>query len=149
MNHEWMTTCTSTCIQQGQVLPTSIAFIKYINRTPTLTNHIKQGFSSLWGVKELIGILQQLVGKSPHHIQNTLNFVESIKDIKLQPGECITSYYVTVLFTSVPIEPTKDIIKNKLWQYHTFPQRPQLTTQHIIELLQFCLKSTYFLFQGK
>ena len=52
-------------------------------------------------VKELGSILQPLVGSPKHHIQNMQNFMESFKDIKLEPGECITLYDVTALFTSV------------------------------------------------
>ena len=106
-------------------------------------NSVKYG-----GAKELVGILQPLVGKSQYHIQNSQIFAESIKDITLLPGECITSYDVTALFTSVPVDPALDIIKNKLPQEHTLSQRTRLTTQHIIELLGFCLHSIYFMFHG-
>ena len=51
--------------------------------------------------KEIAGILQSLEGKSQHHPQNTQHFVEQIKDITLEPGECITSYDATTLFTLV------------------------------------------------
>ena len=71
---------------------------------------------------ELPEMLQPLVGKSPQHMQITQNFVESIKDILLQPGEFITSYDVTALCTSVPIEPALDIIK-KFQQDHTLFHR--------------------------
>ena len=64
--------------------------------------------------KELSRILGPLVGKSPHHIKNTDDFVQQVKGIKLQPGECITSYDVSVLFVSVPIEPAITIIRRKL-----------------------------------
>ena len=81
-------------------------------------------------------------------MQNIQNFVESIRGITVQPWECLTSYDVTALFTSVPLEPALDIIKNKLQQDINLSQRTQLTTQHIIELLGFCLHSTYILFLG-
>ena len=54
--------------------------------------------------KELSGILRTLVGKSPHHIKNTGDFVQQVRGIKLQATEYITSYNVSALFTSVPIE---------------------------------------------
>ena len=50
-------------------------------------------------------VLKTVVGKSPHHIQSTSDFVNKAKKITLQLGECLTSYDVTALFTSVPIEP--------------------------------------------
>ena len=54
--------------------------------------------------KKLASILQLLVGRSKHHVQNTQNFIESIKDLKLEPGECIMSYDITALFTSMPVK---------------------------------------------
>ena len=53
--------------------------------------------------KELSRILKPLVGSSIHHVQNTRDFVEQLKEVRLQQGECIISYDVAALFTSVPI----------------------------------------------
>ena len=54
--------------------------------------------------KELAKILKLLVGMSAHHVHNTKDFVEHLKDIRLQQGECIISYDVTALFTSPSFE---------------------------------------------
>ena len=52
--------------------------------------------SVTYGVaKELAKILQPLVGKSPHHINSTQDFVEQVKHIALVPGECLSSYDVS------------------------------------------------------
>ena len=64
--------------------------------------------------KELSRILRPLVGKSPHYIKNTGDFVQQVKGITLKPGECITSYDVSALFTSVPIGPAINIIRRKV-----------------------------------
>ena len=64
--------------------------------------------------KELSRILRPLVGKSPHHIKNTGDFVQQVRGIILQPTECITSYDVSALFNSVPIESAITIIRKKL-----------------------------------
>ena len=62
--------------------------------------------SVTYGVaKELAKILKPLVGKSPHHINSTQDFVEQAKHFKLESGECLSSYDVSSLFTSVPIDP--------------------------------------------
>ena len=42
--------------------------------------------------KELAKILKPLVGKSPHHINSTKDFVEQAKQFKLEPGECLSPY---------------------------------------------------------
>ena len=71
--------------------------------------------SVTYGVaKELAKILKPLVGKSAHHINSTQDFVEQVKHITLAPGECLSSYDVSALFTSVPIDPALKIIKDLL-----------------------------------
>ena len=64
--------------------------------------------------KELARILRPLVGNSPHHIKNTGDFVQQMKGITLQANECITSYDVSALFTSVSIDSAFNIIKRRL-----------------------------------
>ena len=55
--------------------------------------------SVTYGVaKKLAKILKPLVGKSPHHINSTQDFVEQVRHITLVPGECLSSYDVSALF---------------------------------------------------
>ena len=96
--------------------------------------------------KELAKILKLLVGKSPHHINSTQDFVEQAKHITLVPGESLSSYDVSALFTSVPVDPALNIIKDLLEKDHTLKERTVLAVSDII-LLEFCLKNTYFSFQ--
>ena len=71
---------------------------KIHKKDTTLQPIISSRDSVTYGVvKELAGILQLLVGKWPHHIQNSQKFIESRRGITLQPGECIASYDVTLL----------------------------------------------------
>ena len=97
--------------------------------------------------KELARILKPLVGSSIHHVQNTRDFVEQIKDTRLKQGECIISYDVAALFTFVPIQPVINIIKQKLANDTELQQRTSMSINHITTLLEFCLTSTSFVFQ--
>ena len=99
--------------------------------------------------KELTKILKPLVGKSPHHINSTQDFVEQVKHITLPPGECLSSYHVSALFTLVPVDPALNIIKDLLEKDHSLKERTVLTASNIILLLEFCLKNTYFSFQDQ
>ena len=102
--------------------------------------------SVTYGVaKELAKILKPLVGKSPHHITSTQDFVEQAKQIILEPGECLSSSDVSALFTSVPIDPTLTIIKDLLEKDTTLKERTVMEVSDIILLLEFCLKNTTFL----
>ena len=60
----------------------------------------------------------------------------------------MSSYNVKALFTSVPVDPALNIIHKKL-QHTTIPNRTPLSILNILFLLSFCLKSTFFTFQGK
>ena len=106
--------------------------------------------SVTYGVaKELAKILKPLVGKTPHHINSTQDFVEQAKQFKLEPGECLSSYDVSALFTSVPIDPALKIIKDLLDKDTTLKERTVMEVGDIILLLGFCPKNTYFSFQGQ
>ena len=103
-----------------------------------------------YGVATVLSkVLKPLVGKSPHHIQSTSDFVNKAKKVTFQLGECLTSYDVTALFTSVPIDPALNIIKDVLEKDEKLQDRTVLTVQNIIDLLGFCLHKTYFSFQNR
>ena len=63
--------------------------------------------------------------------------------------ECLSSYDVSALFTSVPIDPALKIIKDLLVKDPTLKDRTVICIDDIILLLEFCLKNTYFSFQGQ
>ena len=99
--------------------------------------------------KELAKILKPLVGKSPVHINSTQDFVEQVRHITLVPGESLVSYDVSALFTLVPTDPALNIIKDLLVKDPTLKDRTVIGIDDIILLLEFCLKNTYFSFQGQ
>ena len=110
--------------------------------------------SSIGGVtystsKELSRILRPLVGKSPHHIHNNHEFIQHLKGITLGPDDVMVSYDVKALFTSVPVQPALEVIKKLLDEDQDLHKRTTMSTKHIMDLLEFCLRSTYFIHKGK
>ena len=106
--------------------------------------------SVTYGVaKELAKILKPLVGKYPHHINSTQDFVEQAKHITLMPGECLSSHDVSALFTLVPVDPALNIIKDLLDKDHTPKESTVLAVNDITLLLEFCIKNTHFSFQDQ
>ena len=99
--------------------------------------------------KELPSIFKPLAGRTIYSVHNTQDFADQMKTIKLLPDECITSYDVKALFTSVPIEPAIKIIKQHLEYDKELQQRTSMSVQRIIMLLEFCLKNTHFVFHGR
>ena len=84
-----------------------------------------RGSATYETAKELAKILKSLVGRSPHHVQNNKDFLDSIKHIKIKPDECIMSYDVSALFTFIPIEPAINIIKKHLEEDKELHNRTQ------------------------
>ena len=121
-----------------------------IHKTGTPLRPIVSSRGSItYGVaKELSHIIKCLVGQSPHHLKNTQHFIQQLQGKRLEPGEIITSYDVKALFTSVPVQPSIQIVKHRLQQDNTLPQRTSMSIPQITSLLEFCLTHTYFLFQG-
>ena len=99
--------------------------------------------------KELSRILKPLVGKSSHHVKSNMDFIQSLEGIQLKPEECMMSFDVEALFTSMPIGPAISIIKKHLEVDKDLHQRTTITMKQISCLLEFCLRTTYFTFQGK
>ena len=139
-----------------RLYPTGAGSLKYyglpkIHKTGVLLRPI----ISSWGsatyetAKELAKILKPLGGRYPQHVQNNKDFLESIKNIKLKPDECIMAYDVSALFTSIPIEPAINIIEKHLKEDTDLHNRTSMTVQHIISLLKFCLNNSYLSFQGR
>ena len=75
--------------------------------------------------------------------------MEQLKEVRLKKEESMVSYDVTALLMSVPIPPVLKNIEEKLTEDKDLQQRTSMTIKHIIKLLEFCLRSTYFVFQGQ
>ena len=118
-------------------------------RNPPETHSSTRGTVSYATVKELASILKPFVRGSTHHVQNTNNFVQHLTGITLLQDECIISFDVKASFTPVPITSAINTIRNQLTKDQGLHHRTSMTVQHIICLLLFCLKNTYFVFQSK
>ena len=61
----------------------------------------------------------------------------------------VRNHNICLLFTSVPVETAISIIKKHLEEDKELHQRTAMTVKQISCLLEFCLNTTYFTFQGK
>ena len=94
-------------------------------------------------------IIKPLVGNTDRHIKNTQDFVQKVKDLKLEPGEVMVSFDVTALFTCVPTQSACEVIEECLLGDPSLHDCTNLSPNQIAELLKFCLDQTYFVFQEK
>ena len=75
--------------------------------------------------------------------------MEQTKSIQPQQGEYTSSYDVKALFTLVTVDSALDIIHGRLQQDPQLSCKTYLSIHNIVTLLEFCLKSASFTFQGK
>ena len=96
------------------------------------------------------GIISPL-GLTEHHITNTQVFVEKISDLKFDPDESIVSFDVSALFTSIPVKEALEVVKELLERDDSWKsgEAENLKTEDVIQLLDFCLSTTYFVFLEK
>ncbi|XP_078621335.1 uncharacterized protein LOC144887811 [Branchiostoma floridae x Branchiostoma japonicum] len=99
--------------------------------------------------KFLAKILGPLVGKSQHHVQNSADFVDKIKDLRVEEDEIITSYDVCSLFTCIPPKDAVSVVKEALEADNTLTDRTKLSPDQLCKLLDLCLGCTYFSFKGQ
>ena len=95
--------------------------------------------------KELSRILKPLVGKIPYQVQKNKEFIQHLEGFKLGPDEIIMSYDVKALFTSVPIQPSLNMIKKLLEEDQEVQKRTSMTVEHTTCLLEFLPKEYIFL----
>ena len=146
-----MKVCIKQCILPVAYPQSYMGYLKSIKLVrPPSGQSYQAGVQLPMGLlRSLFKVLKSLVVKSPHHIQSTNDFVNRAKGVTLQLGECLTVYDITALFTSVPIDPALNIIKDLLQKDEKLSDRTVLSVQNIIEILGFCLHNTYFSFQNK
>ena len=93
-------------------------------------------------------ILSPLVGQNEYALQNSAAMVKDLGETTLEDTDVLVSFDVTALFTKVPIDKSLEIIYNKLVSDEDLSTRTTLTPTQIRDLLEICLKTTYFQFDN-
>ena len=75
--------------------------------------------------------------------------VKELGDCKLEDTDVLVSFNVTALFTKVPVDKSLDIIMDRLLTDPDLPSRTMMTPAQVRALLSFCLKTTYFMYDGE
>ncbi|XP_053335750.1 uncharacterized protein LOC128508432 [Clarias gariepinus] len=94
--------------------------------------------------KYLATVLAPLVGNTPYHVNNSMDFVDKIRGLSLQGDETMVSYDVTSLFTCVPIVLVVETVRSRLSHDPMLRERTQLNPDQVSTLLELCLNTTYF-----
>ena len=94
-------------------------------------------------------ILQPFVERSKYVCKNSFEFVQFIKNLKLDPNDKLYSYDATALFPSVPIGECIKLIHNLLTQDKELHKRTQLSPTDITDLIHTCLSSSDFMYDDR
>ena len=86
--------------------------------------------------KHLAKALKPLVGKTFSFIKDSSELISKMKEWKMSDNDLLTSFDVVSLYTKIPINEAVEVIKKV--------SDPE--TAHLVEI---CLMSTYFGFQGE
>ena len=81
------------------------------------------------------------------YIENANDFIEKVKEVKIDDNEVMVSFDVKSLFTSVPTEDAKAAITDLLESDGNLEDRTGLTSTTVLELLKLCLLGTSFKFR--
>ena len=74
---------------------------------------------------------------------------KKLRDLVIDKTFCLKKQVkVTAFFTSVPVEKALEVITERLHADDTLTSRTELTIPQIVELLDFCLNTTYFIYDG-
>ena len=98
--------------------------------------------------KHIASLLSPLEGKSDYYVKNSEHFINAIDDITLEQDDVLVSYDVRSLFTNVPVDEAIEVIFGMLVDDESLLDRTTLDARRIADLLELCLKSTYFGYQG-
>ena len=99
-------------------------------------------------------VLKPLTYESRHKLQCTENFIDAIKTKKIPDDYELLSFDVKSLFIATPLQlaidcSTEVAIKNSAGDLLLNNSELPLLTDYIMDLLNLCLTSTYFQYNGK
>ena len=94
--------------------------------------------------KHLAQTLKLLVGKTDFMVNNSLDFCDQIKHVKLEEDDEMVSFNAVSLFTSIPVELAIQVATDVLSKDDTLYDRTAIPVKDIIDLLEFCLSTTNF-----
>jgi hypothetical protein len=91
-----------------------------------------------------LNIITPVAGKSNTHIDNSIDFIQQVIEIKIEEGDQMVAFDVVNLFTIVPRKEAMQELQERLEHDHKLLDRTVLCEQKILELVNLCLDSTYF-----
>ncbi len=74
--------------------------------------------------------------------------MQTVNSVSLRSDKIMVSFDVSSVFTNVPIDQAVSVMGDKLQNDESLDERTCLSPECITELLEVCLRSTYFRYNG-
>lgn len=91
-------------------------------------------------------VLSNVTGKKTSHIENSIDFINKIKNITIPDNYKLISFDVTSLFTNIPLDLVSEIIASKWDSIKEFTTLPK---DEFLKGLELIFSYSQFSFQGK
>ena len=106
--------------------------------------NVKNKNSPTYNLSKFLSRVLSSLLKNNYSVRNSREFVECIKNYSVEENECLVSFDVVSLFTSVPVDKALALVLELLASDDSLPSRARLSISDIKQGLQICLDSTVF-----
>ena len=104
-------------------------------------------FSGL--TRECAQILAPLVGKTQHHIRDSLDLRKKLEDKVIPDNYTLVSFDLVSMYTNIPQADAINIAEERLINDPTLRQRTAIKAEHIVDLIRMDLQLAYFQWDGE
>ncbi|XP_055590194.1 uncharacterized protein LOC129742328 [Uranotaenia lowii] len=94
----------------------------------------------------LANVLQNVVGKTEHHVRSSFDFASEITNIRVPEGYIIYSLDVVSLYTNVPVQNVYEIIEQKWREISEYTPIPWTEFKRALQTI---LGASFFQYNGK
>ncbi|XP_076041890.1 uncharacterized protein LOC143025768 [Oratosquilla oratoria] len=99
--------------------------------------------------RDLAKRLRPLVESSERMLSNSADFVERLRGVSLGEEDCLVSFDVKAMFTSLPQGLIRQAAMSTMESNVEFLDKSKLTAKELMGLVDLCLDSTFFKFRDK
>ncbi|XP_076041906.1 uncharacterized protein LOC143025784 [Oratosquilla oratoria] len=99
--------------------------------------------------RDLAKRLRPLVESSERMLRNSADFVERLRGVNLGEDDCLVSFDVKAMFTSLPQGLIRQAAVSTVESSREFLDKSKLTAKELMGLVDLCLDSTFFKFRDK
>lgn len=98
---------------------------------------------------EVARIVSPLVGKTSSFVKNSAEFVQMMRQMKVDSKDILVSFDVVNLFTNILIDEALQVMTELLRSNTSLANRTPIPVETICNLAKLCLKSTSFQFENR